>query len=150
MYPALGISSEIATNLAPSDQLHISEKSGVAMITSAYAVLSGLTILVTSLIAVRLFLVRRQQKKAGGCMMNQICDNRFHGIGPGMLDVSNPYLSIVAMLVESYALDSAWSLITAVTVSLTNPSFLLFQAGDSVAKVRDLPFASTVPDSTHF
>ena len=65
MYSALDIPSEIALGLVSFDQLGFSKTVGVAMVTSAYAALSGLTILVTGLIAVRLFLVRRQQTKAG-------------------------------------------------------------------------------------
>ena len=73
------------------------------------------------------------------------CNNSLHDSGPGTLDASSPYLSIVAMLIESYALDSTWSLTTAVTFALDNPIYPLFETADSTVKVRDLPFASMVP-----
>lgn len=54
---------------------------------------------------------------------------------PGMSDAGRPYLSIVAVLVESYALDSAWSLATAISFASSSPSFYLFITNDSIIKV---------------
>ncbi len=51
------------------------------------------------------------------------------------MDTSSPYLGIVAMLVESYALECAWSTAAAISVGLKDPSFSLFVANDSTVKV---------------
>ncbi len=63
--------------------------------------------------------------------------NGLHG-SSGTSDAGAPYLSIVAMLVESYFLDSAWSIATAVSASVHTPSFHLFVTNDSVIKVCEL------------
>lgn len=68
-----------------------------------------------------------------------MCNNRLHEAGPGMSGASSPYLSIVAVLVESYVLDSAWSLAIAISDFLHSPAYLLFMTADSSIKVRDLP-----------
>lgn len=66
-------------------------------------------------------------------------------ISPGLVSkVTSPYLSIVAMLVESYVLDAAWSLVTATSYALHVPSDLLFQTNDSTIKVRGFRVALMV------
>lgn len=54
---------------------------------------------------------------------------------PGLSGTSNPYLSIIAVLVESYSLDSAWSIATAVSINSNSPSSYLFVPNDSTIKV---------------
>lgn len=56
----------------------------------------------------------------------------------GTTDASSPYLNIVAMLIESYILDSAWSLATAISIASNGPSVYLFIANNSTVKVCDL------------
>ncbi len=55
----------------------------------------------------------------------------------GTSDASSPYLSIVAMLIESYVVDSAWSLATAISVASSSPSAYMFITNDSTVKVRN-------------
>lgn len=62
MCPAL----DIPMDIVPRNQFDISSRSEDAMATSAYAILSGFTILVTGLIAVRLLLARRRYIKTTG------------------------------------------------------------------------------------
>ncbi len=52
-----------------------------------------------------------------------------------MVNASTPYLSIVAMLVESYALDSAWSFAAALSYQLDSPGVVLLVDNDSTVKV---------------
>lgn len=58
-----------------------------------------------------------------------------------MSNIASPYLSIVTVLVESYALDSAWSLAAAISYAVSNPSYILFLEVDSTVKVRDFLLA---------
>lgn len=136
--PALDVLVNIVLALMPLDQLGISYQSAIAMETAAYGVLPTLTLTVTVLIATRLFLVRRRHIKVIGehIMIYQICGYRFHD-SPGMSPTSGPYLGIVAMLVESFALESVWSIGSAVSVGLRHPSILLFGTCDSTVKVGD-------------
>jgi hypothetical protein len=70
MHLALDIPTEIVGAIVPYDQLGISDRTGVAMVTAAYAVVSSFTILVTGLIAARLLLVRRKHIRImGQCLM---------------------------------------------------------------------------------
>lgn len=62
----------------------------------------------------------------------------FHD-APGASDDGSPYLSVVAMLVESYVLDAAWSLASAVSFASKSPSQLLFLTNDPTIKVCDFP-----------
>lgn len=57
---------------------------------------------------------------------------------PGMSEAASPYLSIVAMLVESYSLDAAWSLASALSYALGSPSQIMLVTNDSTIKVCDL------------
>jgi hypothetical protein len=61
-----------------------------------------------------------------------------------MSEAASPYLSIVAILVESYFLESAWSLASAIAFAVDSPSNFLFQTVDSNIKVRDLLVALMV------
>ena len=67
-----------------------------------------------------------------------MCNNELYD-SPGTSEAAGPYLSIVAMLVESYLLEAAWSIAVAISSGVRNPSALMFQTGDSTVKVRDLP-----------
>lgn len=46
-------------------------------------------------------------------------------------------MSVVAMLVESYALESVWSLVAAILYGLDSPLVVLFMGNDSTVKVRE-------------
>lgn len=61
-----------------------------------------------------------------------------------MPEATSAYLSIVAMLVESYILESAWSLASAISVTLNSPIYMMFTTNDSMIKVCDLPVASVI------
>jgi hypothetical protein len=63
-----------------------------------------------------------------------------------MSEAASPYLSIVAMLVESYALDSGWSLAAAISFALSSPSEIMFATNDPTIKVCDLSVALVVSD----
>lgn len=56
----------------------------------------------------------------------------------GTLEAASPYPGVVTMLVESYSLNSAWSLGTVISLVLDSPSFMLFSTNDSIVRVRDL------------
>ncbi len=53
----------------------------------------------------------------------------------GTINASTPYLSIVAMLVESYALDSAWSFVAALLFILGSSGISIVAPSDSAIKV---------------
>lgn len=57
--------------------------------------------------------------------------------GPTPEAALSPYPGVITMLVESYALSSAWSLGTVISLVLDSPSFLLFSINDSTVRVRD-------------
>lgn len=78
-----------------------------------------------------------------------MCNSGLHD-SLGMSEAASPYLSIVTMLVESYILDSAWSLAAAISLALVSPSQLMFIAEDSTIKVCDLPITLMISDFTHF
>ncbi len=65
-YLALDVPSDIIGNIVPYSQLGISEHTSMVIETARYAVLSGLTVIVTGLIALRLLLVRRRHVKIMG------------------------------------------------------------------------------------
>jgi hypothetical protein len=69
--------------------------------------------------------------------------------GPGMSEATSPYLSIVVMLAESYALGAAWSLGMTISYSVNDPSRYLFEANDGMIQVCDLPVTLMVSDFTH-
>jgi len=121
-YIALAISMNIVVPLFTQDQqihqLGISESIAIAMTTASYAVPTAITILVTGLIATRLLLARRQHAK----IMR-------------MSESASPYLSVVAMLVESYILDAAWSLASAISYGVGNPSGFMFVTNDPFIKI---------------
>lgn len=54
----------------------------------------------------------------------------------GTLAPSGPYLSLVAILVESFALESVWGITAIILYGFNNPSYILFMANDSTIKVR--------------
>lgn len=117
-YIALDIPVDIIVCFVSLDQLGISSDSLKAMDTAAYATGSALTIIVTGLVAMRLLLVRRSYVRLTGTS-----------------SPSGPYLSIVAMLVESYVLESAWSIAAAISFSLSAPSYFILGTNDSIIKV---------------
>lgn len=51
----------------------------------------------------------------------------------------NPFLGMVAMVVESYFFASAWSLATVISVAVGSPSRFMFITNDSTIKVRGFP-----------
>lgn len=66
-----------------------------------------------------------------------------------MSDTTSPYLGIVAMLVETYALEFAWSLVAAILYASGNASELLFVTNDCIIKVCDLLVALIVCNPSH-
>lgn len=71
--------------------------------------------------------------------VNSVCnDGIYCANGLGTSDTSSPYVSIAAMLIESYALDSAWSVASAISNGLDSPSDLFFLGDDSIVKVCEL------------
>ncbi|XP_006464138.1 hypothetical protein AGABI2DRAFT_120914 [Agaricus bisporus var. bisporus H97] len=77
---------------------------------ASYALQATITILSTVLIAGFLIVQRWRQKKLLG--KSQV--------------LSTPYLSVIAMLVESYAMDSIWAIIIGVLNSLNHPAIQFF------------------------
>lgn len=136
---ALDIPINIIEQSLPLDQLGISLPSAIAMDTAAYVILAALTITVTGLVVLRLLLVRRHHIKIMGeyTIISVPRKSRLHD-SSGMSDTTSPYLSIISMLVESYALDCAWSIGTAILASFRSPIFRLFVTNDSIIKVCDL------------
>lgn len=62
-----------------------------------------------------------------------------------MSDAATPYLGIIAILAESYSLDSVWSLASATSLSISgSPSSFIFTTNDSTIKVCDLPVVMMV------
>ncbi len=66
MVPALDVPIDIVADLVLLDQLGISDRGARAMDTARYVILSGLTITVTGLIALRILLLRRNHAKIMG------------------------------------------------------------------------------------
>lgn len=54
----------------------------------------------------------------------------------GMSETTSPYLNVVAMLVESYALEVIWSVASAISFALGDPSERMLSTNDSTIKVR--------------
>ncbi|KAF5356844.1 hypothetical protein D9756_006800 [Leucocoprinus leucothites] len=97
----------------------ISDNAAISISISAYAFGSATTIFVTLLVSVRLILIRRRHLKL---------------LGPS--ESTQQYMNIVAILVESYALESAWSLTTTLLVAIdSNPVNVLFFQCENFVRV---------------
>ncbi len=105
---------------------------------SIYAVLSALTMVVTGLVVARILIVRSQVMKLMGKYLKKDTKFKNKRLHDGLGNNCSPYLSIVTMLVESYALECAWSLGAAISVGLDSSSLYLFVANDSIVKVCEL------------
>ncbi|EKM75197.1 hypothetical protein AGABI1DRAFT_132447 [Agaricus bisporus var. burnettii JB137-S8] len=82
-----------------------------------YALHAIFTILPTIIIAGFLIIHDRRQRKLMG---------RFQ--------LSTPYINVVAMLIESYAMESTWIILTVIVVNLKDPMTLFF--GDTLAYIK--------------
>ncbi|KAF7763667.1 hypothetical protein Agabi119p4_8204 [Agaricus bisporus var. burnettii] len=80
-----------------------------AISTSVYGLGAATTIVVTALATARLLLVRR-----------------YHIELMGKSEISNQYVNIVAILTESYALESLWSLVAMILNAIDNPVSVIF------------------------
>ncbi len=137
-YLALDIPVDVVQGFLPLGRLGISDQSVGNIETTRFVVLAGTSAIVTGLITTRLLLVRRHIIKImGECLIIQVSNDELDELldCPGTVDDSTPYLNIVAMLIESYALDSTWSLATAVSTHVKSSSSYLFVTNDSTVKV---------------
>ncbi|KAF9447204.1 hypothetical protein P691DRAFT_671935 [Macrolepiota fuliginosa MF-IS2] len=100
----------------------LSLKSGTALTIATLGVESAFTLLVTGLVITRLVIVRRRHMSTG--------------LGSSM---TREYVCIAAMLIESYALESAWSFIAMVLYAVGSPwSVLFIQCDDSIKVIAYL------------
>jgi len=104
------------------DQIGISSLNGPwalwALSLASWVVVPLFTIIVTGLVVARILLVRRRHTKILGTS-----------------DTSRNYMNIVAMLVESYALDSLWDIAFIISYGLHSRFSFLFAGVSHTIKV---------------
>ncbi|KXN92090.1 Serine/threonine-protein kinase sepA [Leucoagaricus sp. SymC.cos] len=133
---ALGVLSAVIWSLPVTP---VSQSTGSAISLSDYALGSATTICVTFLVSVRLMMVRRHHiKLLGKPNRSHLCfsTKKLNHRNKGVSEVTRNYMNIVAILVESYALETAWSITTTILVAANNnPMNMLFTQNENYVRV---------------